>query len=161
MADDYEDVHDIENMTDEELEAVVREELEGNPELDVSGLDVTVSDGRVIVSGRLGTDAEMQIVENTLTDVLGITNLASDMVVDELRRDEQPEAADEANAEIYGSGAGRGGANRTEDSAEHLLDDMSAELYGTDDAAEATERGYSYNPPDSPTPEGVRGGEDH
>jgi hypothetical protein len=161
VADDFDDIHDIENMTDEELEAVVREELEANPDLDVSGLDVTVSDGRVIVSGRLGTDAELQIVENTLTDVLGITNLASDMVVDELRRDEQPEAADEANAAVYASGAGRGGADRTEDSAEHLLQDTAAELYGTDDAAEAAERGYTYNPPDSPTPEGIRGAEDH
>lgn len=161
MAGDYEDFYDIENMTDEELEALVREELDEYPDLDASGLDVAVSNGRVSVNGRVGTEAELQIIGNVLTDVLGITKVKNDLVVDELVRLEQPEAADDANTRVFAAGSAHGGADRTEDSAEHMLDDTAAELYGTDDVAEATERGHSYNPPVTPVQEGIRGRENH
>lgn len=161
MADDYEDFYDIENMTDEELEALVRDELDEYPDLDASGLDVAVSKGRVSISGRVGTEAELQIIENVLTDVLGITKVNNELVVDELVRLEQPEAADDANTRVFAAGSAHGGADRTEDSAEHLLEDTAAELYGTDDIGEATERGQSYNPPVTPVQEGIRSRENH
>jgi hypothetical protein len=148
MADDYEDIYDIESMTDEEIQALVREEVDGHPELDGSGLDFVVADGLVTISGRVGTEAESQSLERMLTDGIGVT-VRNDLVVDDLVRAEQPEGADAAAALRYRSGQGHGGADRTEDSAEHLLEDTAAEQYGTDDMGEAIERGYTYNPPDS------------
>jgi hypothetical protein len=160
MADDYEDFYDIESMTDEEVQAVVREQLDAHPELDADGIDLGVADGVVSLSGRVGTEAELQIIEHILTDVLGV-RVSNELVVDELVRHEQHEAADTANARLYAAGSARGGADRTEDSAEHLLDDTAAEQYGTDDMGEAIERGHSYNPPTGPVQEGTWGRENH
>jgi hypothetical protein len=162
MAGDFEDIYDLENMTDEEIAELVREELSEYPDLDVSGLDVAVEDGRVLVGGRVGTESEVQLVEQVLMDVIGLPAVENELVVDELTRIRQPEAADEANAALYGSPRGqRGGANRTEDTAAHLLDDTGAEQYGTSDMGEAIERGYSYNPPATPTQDGTRSAEEH
>lgn len=160
MADDYEDFYDIESMSDEEIRDLVREELDEHPDLDASGLDLAVSDGAVTISGRVGTEAELQEIEHVLTDVIGL-NVQNDLVVDELVRLEQPEAADKANSRLYTAGGARGGADRTEDSAEHLLTDTAAEQFGTDDMGEAIERGYSYNPPERPVQEGTWSREDH
>jgi hypothetical protein len=161
MADDYEDFYDIDSLTDPELEALVREELDEYPDLDTSGLDISVTDGRVTVSGRIGTEAEYQQIEHVLTDVIGV-QIENEMVIDGLTRHELPMAADEANAQVYASGrGGRGGADRTDDAAEHLLADTGAEQFGTNDVAEAVERGYSYNPSDTPVQEGTWSKEDH
>jgi len=162
MAGDFEDIYDLENMTDEELRALVREELDEYADLDASGLDIDVSQGRVKVSGRVGTESELQMVEQVLSDVIGLPDVENELVVDPLTRVQQPEAADEANAELYGAPRGqRGGANRTEDTAAHLLDDTGAEQYGTNDMGEAIERGHSYNPPATPIQEGTRSAEEH
>jgi hypothetical protein len=160
MVDDYEDFYDIESMTDEEIQELVRDQLTGRPDLDTTGLDLSVSEGRVTVAGRIGTEAELQIIEHVLTDMIGV-QVRNDLVVDELVRLEQPEAADDANARLYTQGQARGGADRTEDSAEHLLGDTAAEQYGTDDLGEAIERGQSYNPPDTPIQEGTWNRENH
>jgi hypothetical protein len=160
MADDYEDIYDIESMTDEEIGALVRDQLREHPDLDASGLDLSVSDGRVTLAGRIGTEAELQALEQLLTDVIGV-EVRNDLVVDDLVRQEQPEAADAANARIYGPGSARGGADRTEDSAEHLLNDTAADQYGTNDMGEAIERGQSYNPPETPVQGGTRNRENH
>lgn len=161
MARDFEDFYDIENMTDEELRILVREELDEYPDLDASGLDIAVRNGRVRVSGRVGTEAEYQQVEHILTDVLGVET-RNEMVVDELTRIEQPAAADEANMRVYARPRGRrGGADRTEDTSAHLLDDTGADQFGTADMGEAVERGYSWNPPDTPIQEGIENRENH
>ncbi|MGH7447001.1 MAG: BON domain-containing protein, partial [Longimicrobiales bacterium] len=130
MADDYEDFYDIESMPDLDIQALVREQLEEQPDLDATGLDVSVADGRVTVSGRVGTEADLQIIEHVITDVIGL-EVSNDLVVDELVRTQQPEGADVANARLYASGDAHGGADRTEDSAEHLLQDTAAEQFGT------------------------------
>jgi hypothetical protein len=152
------DMYDLGNMSDDELADMVREELDERPELDPSGLEIHVADGQVSITGRVGTEAEYQLIEQVLTDVIGIEDLNNDVVV----RPDQDDAADVANAELYGSPRGqRGGANRTEDSAAHLLEDTGAEQFGTGDMGEAIERGYSYNPPAGPVQEGTRSKEDH
>jgi hypothetical protein len=162
MADDFEDMYDLESMTDEEISALVRDELQDYPDLDASGLDIDVQDGRVRIGGRVGTEAELQMIEQVLMDTMGLPAVESELVVDELTRVQQDEAADVANAQLYGAPRGqRGGANRTEDTAAHLLDDTGAEQYGTGDMGEAIERGYSYNPPATPIQDGSRGAEDH
>src|SRR5690606_10204772 len=148
------------SLTDEEIRALIREELEEHPDLDTSAIQLGVANGRVRLAGRVGTEAELQIIEHVVTDVLGLP-VRNDLVVDELVRQAQPEAADDANARVYARGSGRGGADRTEDSAEHLLNDTVAEQYGTDDMSEAAERGYSYNPPENPVQEGHWNRENH
>jgi hypothetical protein len=162
MAGDFEDIYDLENMTDEEIAELVREGLGEYPDLDASGVDVAVKDGRVVLSGRVGTEAELQTIEQVVSDVIGLPAVENELVVDPLTRVQQPEAADEANAALYNSPRGqRGGANRTEDTAAHLLDDTGAEQYGTSDMGEAIERGYSYNPPATPMQDGTRSAEEH
>jgi hypothetical protein len=159
---DFEDLYDLENMTDEEIAQLVREELNDYPDLDATAVDVEVLDGRVMVAGRVGTESELQLVEQVLVDVIGLSTVDNQLVIDDLARVRQPEAADEANARLYDSPRGqRGGANRTEDSAAHLLEDTGAEQFGTSDMGEAIERGYSYNPPATPIQEGTRDAEDH
>lgn len=160
MAEDYEDTYDIESMSDAEIQSLVREQLNDRHDLDASGLDLSIASGRVTLGGRVGTEAEQQIIEYVLTDVIGL-EVDNNLVVDELVRLEQPEGADAANAYVYTPGPARGGADRTEDSAEHLLSDTAAEQYGTNDMGEAIERGHSYNPPDSPIQEGTRDREKH
>lgn len=156
------DFYDLGNMTDAELETLVRDELNEQPEIDASGLEISASDGRVTVGGRIGTEAEYQVIERLLTDVIGVAEVRNELVVDELTRVTQDEAADVANAELRATPRGqRGGADRTEDSAAHLLDDTGAEQYGTSDVGEAVERGYSYNPPSAPIQEGHWNKEDH
>ena len=162
MPGDFEDFYDIESMTDEELQALIREELEEQPDIDAEGLDIRVANGRVTLAGRVGTDAEVQVIQQLLTDVIGVPNVDNELVVDELTRIEQPEAADEANARVYAAPRGRrGGADRTEDTAAHLLDDTGADQFGTGDMGEAIERGYSYNPPQTPAPDGTANRETH
>jgi hypothetical protein len=162
MARDFEGLYDIENMTDAELEQLIREQLDEQPDVDPAGLEIRASSGRVTVGGRIGTEAEYQIVERLLTDVIGIEAVENELVVDPLVRAEQSEEADEANARLYDTPRGqRGGANRTEDTAAHLLEDTGAEQYGTGDMGEAVERGYSWNPPNTPIQEGNRNRENH
>jgi hypothetical protein len=162
MARDFEDISDIENMSDEELTDLVREQLEEYPDLDASRVDIVAADGAITLSGRVGTEAELQSIGRVLTDVIGIERVSNDLVVDANTRVQHDDAADVANAEVYGRPRGlRGGANRTEDTAAHLLDDEGAEQFGTGDVGEAIERGYSYNPPINPVQEGHEGREDH
>lgn len=158
MANDYEDFYDIESMTDEEVQELVREQLAEHPDIDADGIELSVADGQVSLSGRVGTEAEFQIIEHVITDVIGVP-VQNELVIDELVRQEQSEAADLSRRSTGGSA--HGGADRTEDSAEHLMRDTAAEQYGTDDASEAIERGYSYNPPETPVQEGTWSKENH
>lgn len=156
MARDYEDINNVESMTDDGLRELVHDTFAERGDIDVSGLELDVSGGRVRVAGRVGTEGEVRIIDHVLSDVIGVREVNNEIVVDDLVRQEQPEAADDANAGVYATeGGARGGADRTEDSAEHLLNDTTAEHHGTRDPGEAIERGHSYNPPDGPVQEGT------
>lgn len=162
MADDYENIFDLENMDDDELRELVYQEFREVPEIDPDLVDVVVEAGAVRVSGRVGTEQELQQVEHVLTDILGISRVSNDLVVDELVRAEAPEAADEEAAQDAGSDPLLGdGARRTEDSAKHLVSDPAAELYGTRDPQEAIGSGTTYDPPDRPVQEGTWSRENH
>ena len=63
MEKDYEDTRDIDQLTDGELRAVVRDELEMQMAFDPDDVDVSVNSGVVRLSGRDGTDEELRIVE--------------------------------------------------------------------------------------------------
>jgi len=156
---DYEDIRDIDHLTDNELRALVRDEFEMQLAFDPDDVDVSVSSGVVRVSGRVGTEEELRIVERVVTDVVGIRNLKSELVVDPIRRAESPEAIDEhlVDEELH-EGLLLGDVPRPEDpEAEHLHENTRSELFGTTNVQEAISGGIPWNPPDGPTPEGVSG----
>ena len=162
MARDYEDIHNIEQMDDRELRDLVREQLEAHNGLDIDDILVQVQDGAIVLSGRVGTDGERRIADHILTDVLGIQEFANDLVVDPLRRAESPLAIDETLVEEERTDGLLLGDRPVPLSpeAEHLADDPEAELSGTTDVQNAIERATSWNPPESPTPEGMSGSDD-
>lgn len=162
MAGDYENLYNLENLSDDELRDLVYQEFREIPEIDPDLVEVRVERGAVSLDGRVGTEQELQQIEHVLTDILGVSSVRNDLVVDELVRGERSEAADDAAAEEIDSDAQTGtGARRTEDSARHLLGDTAAELYGTHDPQQATEDGTAYEPPDRPVQEGTWSRENH
>ena len=159
MERDYEDIDEIDEQTDGELRALVRDRLDEQIGFDPADVDVNVRGGTVILSGRVGTEEELRIVEHVVTDLVGIKSVTNNVFVDPIRRAESPIAIDEhlADEELH-EGLLLGDRPGNDDpEAEHLREDMRAELFGTTDPTKATEDGIPWNPPDRPTPEGVSG----
>ncbi|MDQ3674663.1 MAG: BON domain-containing protein [Gemmatimonadota bacterium] len=171
MAHDYENIDDTADMSDGELRAFVRDRLEEQLSFDPDDVEIAVRNGVVSLSGRVGTESEYRIVEHLLTDVLGLSEVKNELVVDSIRRAESPMAIDEhlvdENAHEGLLLGDRPGTDSPE--AAHLREDVRAELFGTADVQKAIEGGIPWSPPDSPTPEGLSGtdaapgvlGEDH
>ncbi len=133
MERDYEDIDEIDEQTDGELRALIRDRLEEQVAFDPNDVEIAVRDGVVRLSGRVGTEQELRIVEHVVTDLIGIKEVTNELVVDPIRRAESPAAIDE-----------------------HLVDEELHEgiLFGTTDVHESIEEGIPWNPPDGPTPEG-------
>ena len=170
MARDFEDVNDIDDLSDDELRGLVREHLAADSALDIDDLTINVEDGRVILDGRVGTDEERRIAEHIVTDVLGIEEYENNIFVDPVRRAMSPEAADDNLVEEERT-EGRLLGDRPvgiSPEAETATEDLDAQLYGTTDVGRAIEEGTAWIPPEAPTPEGLPGedergefGEDH
>lgn len=156
------DLHDIDNMGDDELKDLVLQELSEYPEIDVDLIEIDVRDGAVRVSGRVGTEQEVTQVQNVITDVIGVDSLQNELVIDALTRGERSEGADDAWAEDNEADP-QGGEQRprTSDTADHLMEDLESEHFGTHNMQDAIQRGTAYEPPDHGTAEGIHGGEDH
>jgi hypothetical protein len=159
MARDFENIHDIEDLSDGELKDLVLEHLAENRALDVNDINAHVEKGRVRLIGRVGTEAEWRIAERELTDVLGLTNVSNELVVDPIRRAESPAAiddhlADEAERENLMLGDM---AVPLAPEVEQVEEDLDARLYGTADVQKAIAQGTPWIPPNSPSPEGVFG----
>jgi hypothetical protein len=156
MTRDFEDIFRLDDLSDDELRALVREQLADYDSVDADNILVTATDGEVVLAGRVGTEEERRVAERILADVIGLKRYRNDLVVDEIRRDEEPEAVDEHLAESRdreGEPLGKRPEN-VDDEAEHLDEDLDARLFGTHDVQSAIERGTAWNPPDEPTPEG-------
>ncbi len=162
MPGDFEDLYDLDDMDDEEIETLVLDELGEYPDIDPDGVDVGVEDGFVTLSGRVGTEHELQVIEHIVSDVLGISNYSNELVIDELVRVEYAAGADDAVAadEEAESQYGEEG-EATEPTADHLLEDVTGHAYGTHDLHRAIERGEAYEPPDRPVQEGSWSEENH
>ena len=163
MARDYENIDNVDDLDDDELRGLVRERLREHRGLDPADITVHVRDGEVQLSGRVGTDGERRVAERVIMDSLGITALRNDLVVDELRRAESPEAADESildDEERSGLLLGDRPVGLSPE-AEHLEENLDARLFGTTDVGSAIEDGTPWNPPTSPTQEGLEGEEDY
>jgi hypothetical protein len=159
MARDFEDIFRLDDLSDDDLRALVREQLSDYETVDADNILVTATNGEVVLAGRVGTEEERRVAERILADVIGLERYRNDLVVDEIRRDEEPEAVDDhlaETAERHGEPLGRRPEN-VDDEAEHLDEDLDARMYGTHDVQSAIERGTAWNPPDEPTPEGFEG----
>lgn len=162
MPGDYENLYNLENLSDDELRELVYQQFREIPEIDPDLVDVQVEDGAVRLGGRVGTEQELQQIEAVLTDILGVNNVRNELVIDELTRGERSEAADDAVAEDLNNDPQAGtGARRTEDSARHLMGDLAADSFGTHDPQQAIQDGTAYEPPDRPVQEGTLSRENH
>jgi hypothetical protein len=156
---DYENMHEIDELDDRELRDLVREQLAEHTALDVDDITVTASGGSVSLAGRVGTEGEKRVAEHVLTDVLGIVDFTNDLVVDPIRRAESSVDIDEHLAdEERRAGTLLGDVPAPQsDEAGHLADSAREDLAGTTDYQQVMEDGMTWNPPDSPTPEGLSG----
>lgn len=156
MERDYENIFDSEDLNPDELRRQVRETLRDNRSIDPDDINVHVRGDKVILTGRVGTDQEKRIAERVVADRIGLTNVESQLVVDEIRRPTSPEAADEHEVdEQEHDGLLLGDTPRPfSDTSQHLEVEMDDEYYGTRDRMEASEEAIPWIPPDSPTPEG-------
>jgi hypothetical protein len=163
MAHDFENIDNIDDLDDDELRSLVRERLREHRGLDLRDITVRVHDGEVELSGRVGTDGERRVAERVVTDSLGITAVRNDLIVDELRRAESPEAADENIADDEERSGVLLGDRPVPLSpeAEHLEEDLDSRLFGTTDVGSAIQNGTAWNPPTSPTQEGLEGEEEN
>jgi BON domain-containing protein len=167
MARDYEDVHDLDDLSDDELRGLVREHLAAHNALDIDEITVQVENGVVVLGGRVGTDGERLIAEHVVTDLLGAQRCRNEIFVDPARRALSPEAIDEHLVQEDRE-AGLQLGDRPlplSPEAETTEEDLDAELFGTTDVGRAIQDGTPWVPPESPTQEGFteRGefGEDH
>ncbi len=163
MADDFDNTDEIQNLTDDELVEYVRSRLRENPMLDGDSIGVGAHEGKVTVTGVVGTEEELRILDHVLTDTIGLTDVTNNATVSELDRAESPEAMDEHLAdedEHSGLMLADKSLPFTEES-EHLADlpesDSLEDPGGTHEVMRAIEEGEPWIPPEGPTPEGVSG----
>ncbi len=160
MADDYDNSDELRNLTDGELKTYILDEFRSQNAFDVNDIDVWVNDGFVRLSGRVGTEAELRIIDHVMSDVIAPKNFDNQIVIDEIRRAQSPEAIDEHIAdEEEHSGLLLGDFPvPLSPEAEHLAD-IPADSVGTHDLQDAIESAEPWIPPESPTPEGLGGQE--
>ena len=159
MARDYEDIQNLDQLDDREIRDLVRERLAEHNGIDVDDIVVSVQNGAIALSGRVGTESERRIADHILTDVLGVQEFRNDIVIDPIRRAETPMDIDDHLAEEDRE-AGLLLGDRPvplNPEAEHLADDAETDLAGTTNVHDAIEGAKSWNPPESPTPEGMSG----
>jgi hypothetical protein len=159
MAHDFENTDDLQDLSDSELRGVVRERLAEHRGLDVNDITVHVENGVVSLSGRVGTESERRVAEHVITDVMGLSTVRNELIVDSLRRAESPEAVDDHLIDEEAR-AGLLLGDRPmpfSPEADHLEEDLDSRLFGTSDVGNAIERGTAWIPPESPTPEGLSG----
>ena len=161
MARDYEDFSSIDDLDDDELRQLVRDRLADHPDLDPDDITVEVVDGTVRLEGRVGTEAELRIAEHVVTDLVGAADVENGILVDPVRRAETPiDVEDSIEMERRTSGTLMGEMPE-QDSPEVDLargdEDLDERMFGTTDMQDAIAHGTTYIPPESPTPEGIRG----
>ena len=159
MARDFEDIQNLDQLDDREIRDLVRERLAEHNGIDVDDIVVNVQNGAIALSGRVGTESERRIADHILTDVLGVQEFKNDLVIDPIRRAETPMDIDEHLAEEDRESGLLLGDRPVplNPEAEHLADDAESDLEGTTDVQNAIEGARSWNPPESPTPEGMAG----
>ena len=159
MESDFENLQDLDNLSDSELRRVVRERLEEHGGIDPADITVSVRNGEVRLSGRVGTEMEARVAERVVTDQLGIVEVHNELLVDPIRRAASPSAIDDhlADEEEHEGLLLGDRAIGVSPEAEHLDENILAEVEGTTDVQQSIERAIGWVPPESPTPEGSDG----
>lgn len=162
MADDFDNTDEIANLTDDELRELVISELKSHPTIDADDIAVHVKKGKVRLAGRVGTEVELRTADHIVTDVIGIKDVKNQLVVDEIRRAESPEAIDEhlVDEEEHAGLLLGDTLGQQDPEAEHLISDRNLNPRATHDVTEAIEEAEPWIPPEGPTPEGL-GGQDY
>jgi hypothetical protein len=166
---DFENLHDVEDLDDRELRDLVQSQLRAHNGLDADYITVTVQDGAVVLEGRVGTDYERRVSEHVLTDVLGLSKVTNNLVVQAIHRVESSlDIEDHLVQEEREEGLLLGDRPvPLSAESEAVTEDLDARLWGTTDVGKAIADGTSWIPPESPTQEGLEGtsggtpGEDH
>jgi hypothetical protein len=160
MADDFENLDDLDDLTDRELGDVVRAYLRRHNGIDADYITVRVeSDGAVALEGRVGTDYERRVAEHVLTDVVGLATVHNNLVVQAMHRAESPEDIEDHLVEDERSEGLLLGDRPVPLSpeSEHTEEDLDSRLWGTTDIGKAISEGTPWIPPESSTPEGLEG----
>jgi BON domain-containing protein len=159
MARDFEDIHNIGELDDRELRDVVIAALQEHNGLDPDYITVQVTNGAVVLDGRVGTDYERRVAEHVLTDVLGLVDIRNDLVVQAIHRAESPAAIDDTLVEEDKTEGLLLGDRPVpiDPEAEGVVEDRDAALWGTTDIGKAIAEGTSWIPPESATQEGLEG----
>ena len=170
MASEFENIHDLDDLSDRELRDLVRSHLRAHNGLDADYITVRTEEGAVILEGRVGTDYERRVAEHVLTDVLGVADVRNDLVVDAIHRAESPQDIEDHLVEEERTEGLLLGDRQVPLSteSEHTAEDLDSRLWGTSDVGKAIADGTPWIPPESPTQEGLEGtaggstpGEDH
>lgn len=169
MASDFENIHNLGDLSDRELRDLVRSHLQAHNGIDADYITVNAVNGTVVLEGRVGTDYERRVAEHLLTDVLGVTSVRNDLVVQAIHRAESPVDIDDHLVEeerTEGLLLGDRAVPLSPES-EHL-EESDSRLWGTTDVGKAISEGTPWIPPEAPTQEGLEGtaggsaaGEDH
>ena len=161
MARDYEDYSSIDDLDDDELRQLVKDRLAENPDIDPDDITVEVVDGTVRLEGRVGTEAELRIAEHVVTDLVGAADVENGIMVDPVRRADTPmdvEDAIQMEQTSAGTLMGEMPPQDTDEVDQNRGDeDLDERMFGTTDVQDAIAHGTPYTPPESPTPEGMRG----
>ena len=75
---------DLSLLSDQELTEVIREHLKEDGRIDLEELHVVCRKGVAYLSGRLPSEAEHQILLQTLTDVMGLREIVDHLEIEEL-----------------------------------------------------------------------------
>ena len=159
MADDFENIHNIDDLSDRELLDMVRSQLRAHNGLDADYITVQVQDGAVALEGRVGTDYERRVAEHVLTDVLGLKSVRNGLVVQAIHRAESPMDIEDHLVEDERSEGLLLGDRPVplNPESEGVNEDLDTRLYGTTDVGKAISEGTAWIPPESPTQEGLEG----
>jgi len=170
MAADFENLHNLDDLSDGELRDVVLSHLRAHNGIDPDYITVEVVNGTIVLEGRVGTDYERRVAEHVVTDVVGIVSVRNALVVQAIHRAESPlDIEDHLVEEERTEGLLLGDrAVPIEPEAEHVEEDLDARLWGTSEVGKAISEGTPWVPPEAPTQEGLEGadggstpGEDH
>jgi DnaK suppressor protein len=124
-------------LSDEQILALVMEEIERDGRIDTEEIEITLSDGVLYLEGVIAGVPEHQILMQIITDVLGFSSVVDHLTIDEVpweRDDRTPEAPPQAarlkDKILYDE--------------ENLTEDLFQASYQNDDTP--------YSPPEKPLP---------
>lgn len=154
MAHNYDDLHPTDELDDDELRRLVREQLNQTDGLDAAEIIVTASAGSARLTGRVGTDEERRIADHVLTDVLGIERVTNDLLIDQNFRATNPEASDEPSEDSDTEASRLDVEVPLSGESTFLADAVIVKPDDATDVQSAMEDGTPWSPPSGPTPEG-------